>query len=246
MYRKRNGSLGFSFTDFAQNAVPSMSMSRSQQSWVPALGRDMLYAHQIAAKHPGAPLALDERSLFVGGICDAEGTSKRVFHKLGRAGILDEQGCVNTMKIEGKKFPHQITLLSQPRQRDLLDLLFWWEEECQRLRKLFDEEKAVTQQIKRLSSHRINAGEESDEDAALDENERAQILDHLKFEREKLRMRVRQRPSQRRADVESGTDQLLTEINTAATQSPLNRTTSLPLSNRLQHAEVGEPPTYYA
>lgn len=246
MYRKRNGSFGFSFLDFAQNAVPSMSMSRPQNSWVPALGRDMLYSHQIAATHPEAPFALDERSLFVGGICDSESTSKRVFHKLGRAGILDEQGCVNTMKIEGKKFPHQVTLLSQPRQRDLLDLLFWWEEECHRLRKLFDEVRAVSQQIKQISCREGDSNEELNEESALDDNERAQFLDHLKFEREKLRMRVRQSPSQRRADIESGTDQLITEINTADSQSRQNQGTALSSPNHRQHNEVMEPPKYHA
>lgn len=241
MYRKRNGSLGFSWTNFVQSAVPSMGMSTPQNHWVPEIGRDMLYAHQISATHSGAPFALDKRSLFIGGICDHEGTSNNVFHKLGRAGVLDEQGCVCTSKIEGKKFPHQVTVLSLPRQRDLLGLLFWWEEECLRLHKLIDEENALGQYITRLSGGNSS---ENEEGSFLDSEERAQLLDNLKFEREKLRMRMRQKPSQRRTDIESGTDQLLAETNAVSMRH--SRSQSMPLPQHHQSAQTDELPSYRA
>lgn len=243
MYRKRNGSIGFSFTSFVQSAVPSMGMSTPPNHWVPEVGRDMLYAHQISATHPGAPFALDERSLFVGGICDHEGTSNNVFHKLGRVGILDEQGCVCTNRIEGKKFPHQVTVLSMPRQRDLLGLLFWWEEECSRLRKLIDEERELGRQIKDLAN--TENAIETREDSLLGAEDRAQLLDHLRFEREKLKMRIRQKPSQRRPDIESGTDELFMHANMAQGRDAQSPSVSVPQQQRDSSVLDERPPAYF-
>lgn len=247
MFRKRNGSLGFSVSNFVNAAVPSLGMGTVPNAWCAALGQDMLYAHQMSSRQPGAPFALDEHSLFVGGICEHEGTSLKVFHKLGRAGILDEQGCVLTHKIEGKKFPHQVPILSQPRQRDLVNLLFWWEEECQRLRKLIDEEKELSKQIKRIE--RKDQGDVAEEESETDENltdglrddhERRQLLDNMRFEREKLRMRIRQRPSERRADVEAGTDDLLVRAQTA----PQVRRHTEPLLHAHERSQEFKPPAY--
>lgn len=245
MFRKRNGSLGFSFSNFVNAAVPNLGMNSVPTSWCAQLGQDMLYAHQLSSRSPGAPFALDERSLFVGGICDHEGTSLKVFHKLGRAGILDEQGCVLTHKIEGKKFPHQVPILSQPRQRDLVYLLFWWEEECQRLRKLIDEEKELGQQIKRIEgkgTDNIDRNEDGEElaDGLRDDQERRQLLDNMRFEREKLRMRIRQRPSERRADVESGTDDLLVRVQSG----PQARRHTEPMPHAHESGQQCEPPAY--
>ncbi|KAK5095629.1 hypothetical protein LTS08_008022 [Lithohypha guttulata] len=247
MFRKRDGSIGFSFSNFVNAAVPTMAAFSTRMDWCPELGQDMLYAHQLAASHPGAPYGLDEHSLFVGGICEHEGTSTKVFHKLGRAGILDENGIVRTYKIEGKKFPHQVSLLSQPRQRDLVNLLFWWEEECQRLRKLTEEEKELGSQIKKIERAHYDPDAGWSEDDAFvevlrDDHERRQLLDNLKFEREKLRMRIRQRPSQRRADIEAGTDQLLSQVHATSANSPRRHTE--PVLHGSVPERHAEPPAY--
>ena len=245
MFRKRNGSIGFSFTSFVQNAVPSMGMSpAAPKYWCADLGQDMLYMHQMAAKHPGAPFALDERSLFVGGICEAEGTAAKVFNKLRKAGVLDDEGCVHTNMIDGKQFLHQVPILSQPRSRDLINLLFWWEEECQRLRKLLDEEKMLGKEIKRLE--KIIATTEADNtgsDDEQDDQQQRQLLDNLKFEREKIRMRIRQRPSQRRHDVEAGTDRLLAEAQAANSNGRRRNTEPALISSG--SGQVEEPPGYH-
>lgn len=49
-----------------------------------------------------------------------------------------------------------------------------------------------------------------------DDRERRQLIDLLKFEREKLRMRIDQKPSERRTDVETRTDGLFVDAGTAA------------------------------
>ncbi|KAK5947856.1 hypothetical protein OHC33_011121 [Knufia fluminis] len=206
MYGKRNGSLGISFTRFINNAIPNLAADPHRFDHIPKLGQDMLYAHQLAAQHSGAPYSLDERSFFVGGICDNESVSRKVFRKLTDAGILDGSACVDTRNLDGKKFAHQVAVLSVSRQRDLVNLLFWWEEECQRLRKLISEEKELSESIDNVLQHGQDGRDDTDEQ---------QLLERLRFEREKVRMRIRQRPSERRDDIENGTDGLYAEAHGA-------------------------------
>lgn len=240
MYRKRNGSFGFSFTSFINNAVPNLAADPRRFDYVPALGKDMLYAHQISSKHPNSPYALDERSLFVGGICDTESVSVRVFHKLAKAGIIDGQDCIDTKQIIGKKFSHQIAILSVSRQRELINLLFWWEEECVRLRKLVSEESDLNKNVKALEKGEPLA-EDIPPEILNDDEERMQLIEHLKFEREKLRMRIRQRPSERREDVENGTDALYAEAQTSS-HDRLVRAQSVP--DVLLQRHQADPPSY--
>ena len=239
MSRKRNSSSGFSITSFVNNILPNWDAGSNRFDYVPALGRDMLYSHQIASAGPNAPYALDERSVFVGGICE-EPTSAKVFYRLQKATILNEANCVDTRKLEGSKFSHQIAVLSVPRQRELVNLLFWWEEECVRLRKLIQEEKDLSKNISALEK-----GEDTSEDVPSeimdDDQERKQLVDHLKFEREKLRMRIRQRPSQRREDVENNTDTLFSEAHSIFNRYDV-RAHSEP-NVRSDHREF-EPPAY--
>lgn len=239
MYRKRNGSFGFSFTNFLDNAVPSLVLDTHRFDYVPSLGRDMLYAHSLASKHANAPCALDERSLFVGGICESESISVRVFHKLAKAGVIDNNDCVDTRRIEGKKFAHQIAILSVARQRQLINLLFWWEEECVRLRKLISEESDLSKNIIALEKGESLA-EDIPAEILNDDQERQQLIEHLKFEREKLRMRIRQKPSERREDVESGTDALYAQAQTL--QQDKLRAQSVP--DARQQRQEADPPSY--
>ena len=138
MYRKRNGSLGFSFTRFANAAVPNFFSDESTERMAELTPqrRDMFYMHQITSSNP---YALDERSLYVAGIADSESVSKKVHRSLQKHEILAADGAVDTYKI-GPRFTHQVARLDVHRQRDLVGMLFWWEEECQRLRKLDAEE----------------------------------------------------------------------------------------------------------
>ena len=136
MYRKRNGSLGFSFGTFVNNAFPNLAADPHRYDHLPALGKDLLYAHQMASSNDNSPFALDERSLFVGGACESESVSLKIFQKLQKVGVLNAQNCVDTKYIDGKKFPHQVAVLSVFRQRELINLLFWWEEELMRWRLL--------------------------------------------------------------------------------------------------------------
>lgn len=206
MYRKRNGSLGFSFTRFAHAAVPNFFADESPmrtadlQQW----RRDMCYMHQIASADP---YALDERSFYVAGVVDSEGVSQKVYKALRKHQVLrEDDGAVDTHRI-GPRFPHQLAMLNIVRQKDLVGMLFWWEEECQRLRKLDAEEKEldalVGESELELSQPAHSGGDDGHATAAK------VALDQLKFARERVRMKKRQRPSQRRVDVEEDRDDIV-------------------------------------
>ncbi|KAK5452016.1 hypothetical protein LTS15_007739 [Exophiala xenobiotica] len=220
MYRKRNGSLGFSFTRFAHAAVPNFFADESpvRTADLTAWRRDMCYMHQIASAD--GPYALDERSFYVAGVVDSEGVSKKVYKALRKNGILREEegrdgAVVDTHRI-GAQFPHQLAMLNIVAQKDLVGMLFWWEEECQRLRKLDDEERELdglvgASELELAQSGGREEGEGVDADADVDRDVAAKkvALDRLKFARERVRMKRRQRPSQRRVDVEEDRDDIV-------------------------------------
>ncbi|RMZ77151.1 hypothetical protein DV737_g4510, partial [Chaetothyriales sp. CBS 132003] len=215
MYRKRNGSLGFSFTRFANIVVPNFfaDTSPSTASALAGLRKDMCYAHQLSSPNP---VVLDERSFYVAGVADSEAA-----------------------------FIHQLASINVVRQRELINMLFWWEEETQRLKKLIAEEKELdgmidaaeelffTQQQPQDESDRENAHDVGNNDVGTKEK-----LDQLKFARERIRMKMRQRPSQRRADVEADKDDLMDAF--------YGRRNSAPLTQSPGMQDCGKPPEYYA
>jgi uncharacterized protein YdcH (DUF465 family) len=191
MYRKPNGSKGFSFGRLIANAVPNFA-SDGAGVWVEVTPerRDMLYMHQINTLKPEA---LDENAFFVVGVCDRERQSQRIHSALLKNGVLTTpEGLVDTYKI-GPKFIHQLAFIAQASQRNLINVLFWWEEEMQRFRKLVEEEKELDTMISEL-------------EARPEETADRETLDKLKFARERVRMKKRQRPSQRNPAIEADTD----------------------------------------
>ncbi|KAL6252936.1 hypothetical protein RBB50_000655 [Rhinocladiella similis] len=208
MYRKRNGSLGFSFTRFAHAAVPNFFADESpvRTADLTTYRRDMCYMHQIASLDP---YALDERSFYVSGVVDSESVSRKVYKALKKYTILGTDGVVDTYKI-GPRFPHQLAMLNIPRQKELIGMLFWWEEECQRLRKLNAEEKELDDLITDAEAKVAVGMEEEDGSERREVDHGAKLaLDQLRFARERVRMKKRQRPSQRRVDVEEDKDDIV-------------------------------------
>ncbi|ETN45368.1 uncharacterized protein HMPREF1541_09199 [Cyphellophora europaea CBS 101466] len=237
MYRKRNGSLGFSMTRLAHTVVPNFfgDDSPTLAAALTPHRRDMTYMHQLASANPHA---LDEHTFYVAGVTDNEASSRKVFRALRKHGVLraEDDATVDTTHI-GRGFVNQVACISVARQRELVNMLFWWEEECQRLTKLEAEEAELTGLI-----DAVVVGGEDDDTGRRQEQER---LDQLKFARERVRMKRRQRPSQRMDEVENDEDDLL-----AAFQGP-GRSRSAPeiraggLSEMPQR-EQERPPEYYA
>ena len=230
MYRKRNGSLGFSFTRFAHAVVPNMFADDSSML-IQSLGPrrfDMSYVHQLASANP---FALDERTFYVAGVTDTEGMSKKVFKALKKHEILREDNTVDTYRI-GPKFAHQLAVINMAHQRDLVNMLYWWEEECHRLKKLLGELEDLNKMI----------DETEKQVAANDEDvSKKEMLDQVKFARERVRMKVRQRPSQRQPDVENDADDILAAFHGRSKSAP----TITPAAAQ-PRGELGPPPEYYA
>lgn len=191
MYRKRDGSYGFSFGRLITNAIPNFATDGAGV-WIEVSPqrRDMLYMHQI---NTAEPELLDENAFYVSGVCDRERQSQRIYSALLKNGVLTTpDGLVNTHKI-GPKFIHQLAFIPQQAQRNLINVLFWWEEETQRWKKLSEEENELTGMISEAELEAKGTSE-------------GETLDQLKFARERVRMKKRQRPSQRNMAIETDTD----------------------------------------
>lgn len=229
MYRKRNGSLGFSFTKFADAAVPNFFADDpiSHAGDLHPQRHDLCYMHQIASENP---FAFDERTFYVAGVTDNENMSKKVFKALRKHEILRGDNTIDTYKI-GPNFAHQLACINMVRQRELVNLLFWWEEECQRLRKLLDEEEELNKLIEETERYVA----ENDNDVMKKES-----LDQLKFARERVRMKKRQRPSQRRPDVENDSDDLMAAFHGRSKSAPTIPSNTASISQQQQ-----QPPEYY-
>ncbi|OAP64255.1 hypothetical protein AYL99_00227 [Fonsecaea erecta] len=251
MYRKRNGSLGFSFTRFANAAVPNFFADETPSRTVDLTGyrRDMCYMHQIASADP---YTLDERSFYVAGVVDSESVSRKVYAKLKKNEILRaEDGMVDTHKI-GPRFPHQLALLNIYRQKDLVGMLFWWEEECQRLRKLDAEERdldaliAESEVKQQLTTTTTTAAAAVAEDDGAEESQQAvkETLDQLKFARERVRMKRRQRPSQRDPAVETDTDDIMMAFHGRSRSVPNVSPNGVAISPN-RPVQQGQPPQYF-
>jgi hypothetical protein len=200
--------------------VPNMfdDLSALKAAAMAPLRRDMLYAHQLASSNF---YALDERSFSVAGVVDSERMSKRVCKALKKYGVLKEDGKVDTTQI-GPKFIHQTMFIDVYRQMELVDLLFWWQEECQRYAKLVDEDKELSHMIAEAERH---AAEDTSDVA------RKEAVDQVKFAREWVGMKIRQGPSQRRAH---------TEANTVDAMEAARKTVSIPLQPQSGSTAMGK------
>lgn len=191
MYRKGNGSLSFSLSRLIANAIPNFATDGAGVTVeVSPQRRDMLYMHQINSPQPEC---LDENAFYVAGVCDRERQSQRIHTALLKNGCLTAPDCLVDTRQIGPKFVHQLAFISQAAQKNLINVLFLWEEEIQRLRKLDEEEKELTTLITQAEAESGDAAER-------------ERIDQLRFARERVRMKKRQRPSQRNSAIESDTD----------------------------------------
>ncbi|KAK4506387.1 hypothetical protein PRZ48_000117 [Zasmidium cellare] len=150
--------------------------------------KDTFYTYQLSL--PTGPYGFDKESLWASTIIQHKHLSSNVFHTLQHIGVLDKErgNVVDTSKI-GPKFTHQLAEIPARQQKRVVDLLFWWEEECQRLRKLHDEQTELEGLL------RTEQGEE-----------RRIVLGKLL---ERVKGKVRARPSERVERVERDEDELV-------------------------------------
>lgn len=101
--------------------------------------KDMLYDYQ---SYLPIPYALDEGSIEASMIVASKLVSKQAFKGLQKAGVVSCDGIVDTTKIN-KNFMHDVAVLASYHQKQVIDMLFWWEEETMRLKKLLGERKEL-------------------------------------------------------------------------------------------------------
>ncbi|KAH0551249.1 hypothetical protein GP486_007453, partial [Trichoglossum hirsutum] len=69
--------------------------------------------------------------------------------------MVSKTGAIDTTKIT-RRFAHQVAIISLPKLRDLVDLLFFWEEEVVRLRFLKDEEAEIREAMLALGEDDVD------------------------------------------------------------------------------------------
>lgn len=135
MYKTPDGHTKFSFTRLMNNAEPMFANPVSDADFNPH-EQDLLFQSQL---HELDPLVLSPIAFQVGGVTDSEKVSASIHKALLKHGIISESApMVNTQGIT-KQFPHQVAMVGSHKQKKLINLLFFWEEECQRWKVLIEE-----------------------------------------------------------------------------------------------------------
>ena len=183
-------------------------------------GRDRLYEYQVSLDGPFAPYALNQYSLIAAGICSDVLHFAAAIRQLAAIGVLSNHGIFNTSKLNSRIMAQSYTTLSTSQQRDLRVLLFWWDQECVRLSRLLVEEADLGACLFQIELSRQEI------DVLIDDNdEEMRWNQELKFAREQLRMRIRQRPRERLETLE----------RMSTTVQPV----------QLRGAELAKPPPYH-
>jgi len=142
MSRRADGSYSVSGTHFINDDDPLMlfDFAKEQNVHLNLIQKDLLFARQMTYADP-TRLASD--AFNAAGIVDTGYLSNRVFKKLQACGVLNAQdGTIHTENID-RHFAHHLAIISAYRQKQVVLLLFWWQEECQRLVKLFAERQEL-------------------------------------------------------------------------------------------------------
>jgi hypothetical protein len=135
MYRAENGSKKFSFTRFISNSVPNLA-GTPQDTDLSIHEQDLVFTHQLGEPDP---LVLSPQAFLHAGITSSPKISAQLHAALLKNGVLEkEEKVVHTEKI-GKRFAHELAMITSHAQKKVVNLLFWWEEEGQRWNKLIGE-----------------------------------------------------------------------------------------------------------
>lgn len=188
MYKKSNGKYGFKSLNIFGDLPGSLASSSGVAPGTISLPQqDAVYLYQLQLSNP---YGLTDESLYVSKIVDVESFSRKVFLQLKKLQLVDAAGEVSTAGFErpnfGKDYTNSLSMIPVARQKDIVELLFWWDEETRRLKKLLAERKELVL----MSSYA--------EDASQRENTR-QLLDRIES-------KINVRPSQRIGKVERDED----------------------------------------
>lgn len=132
MYKASDGKTKFSFTNFLTNAVPNLASAPHDTNLSPQ-EQDLAFIHQLGQPDP---LQLSPTVFAPAGITREESVSRAIHKALLKNGVLEPDApTVHTQKIT-RHFANQVPGITSHAQKKLVNFLFFWEEECQRWRKL--------------------------------------------------------------------------------------------------------------
>jgi hypothetical protein len=142
MFKSTDGSKHFSFSRFINNAVPNLA-SAPIDTDLSTTELDALFTHQLTQTDF---LTLSDQSFLHAGITTSPKTSASIHKALLKNGVL-AQGAVNTSAID-KNFAHDLAIVTSHAQKKIVNVLFFWEEEGMRWRKLSGEKEELEVVIK--------------------------------------------------------------------------------------------------
>lgn len=161
MFKKSDGSVGFSWGRWVVNSIPVFTFDNKDGVDLSPARADALFKWQLTTENPRL---LGRRSFLVAGVvgksslshpwssttalmilCEPENEphSQRILTALHKNGILSPTDPrINTDAIS-KHFANQLAVISVHAQRRLIGMLFAWDEELTRWRLLDDEEREI-------------------------------------------------------------------------------------------------------
>ena len=141
---------------------------------LPLIIQDTLYSYQLSLSKP---LLLSPLAFHTASIVWRYKDSQRVYKILQKKGIITAGGEIRTQAIN-KNFAHHFAYLSGFSRRRIIGLLFWWEEEAQRLGRLMEQETEIKQLLEEMPPD--EGGQESAATLLRTESTRTRMLINLK------------------------------------------------------------------
>ncbi|MCJ1462768.1 hypothetical protein MMC07_001371 [Pseudocyphellaria aurata] len=160
MFRNESGKVSWSWSRLVLNAVPNNANDCKNEADLTPKQQDDLFRFQLTQLDPRI---LSEQSFYIAGIVDHPSLSPRILAALHKASILTSSPPFVHTSLITRKFPHQVAIISVHRQRKLVSLLFFWEEELMRWRLLEEEEN----EVRRFLDEENNAGEGGEREEEL-------------------------------------------------------------------------------
>ena len=106
------------------NSIPNIA-GAPQDTELSPKEMDLTFLHQLSLPDP---LILSPQAFLHAGITSSPKTAAAVHKALLKNGVLEEgQKGVRTERI-GKRFAHELAMVTSHAQKKVVNVLFWWEE----------------------------------------------------------------------------------------------------------------------
>jgi hypothetical protein len=139
MFKSSDSSTRFSFNRFISNAIPNIASTPIDTELSPN-ELDSLFMHQLGEPDP---LLLSPQAFLNAGITSSPKVSASIHKALIKKSILSTASPVVNTSAIGKNFTHDLAMITSHAQKKVINLLFFWEEEGQRWKKLIGEQEEL-------------------------------------------------------------------------------------------------------